>query len=112
MITEVKPKNCRFKVGHADLHILDYEMFSTNFDCESGRGIAIYVHKSLQASQLDTDQPGEESLWLEVKLEHTDRLLVGCCYRSPNSTDENDTDLNSLLETMSSRSYTVYTPTF
>ncbi len=104
-ITEVKPKNSRFLVNHAELHIQDYEMFSANLDCNTGRGVAIYVHTSLQASQIDDVPPGEESLWLEIKLAHTDKLLVGCCYRSPGSTQANDEDFHRILEAMCARRF-------
>lgn len=70
--TEVKPKNFRFSVGHADLNIPDYEMFSRNLDTEQGRGVAIYVHTSLQATRVDYHPQAAESLWLEIRLSKTD----------------------------------------
>ena len=35
----------------------------------------------------------EENLWVSVELCGRDKLLIGCIYRSPNSTEENN-DMN------------------
>ena len=32
----------------------------------------------------------EEGVWCEVSLNENDKLLIGCVYRSPNSTEENN----------------------
>ena len=50
-VTEVKPKKQRFAINPAELALPDYDMFH-NIPEVSGRGIIIYIHKSLKATQL------------------------------------------------------------
>ena len=56
------------------------------------RGIAIYVIKDLHANLEESleDELVEENLWVSVELCGRDKLLIGCIYRSPNSTEENN----------------------
>ncbi len=42
----------------------------------------------------------EDSAWCTVQLEHSDKLLIGVCYRSPNSCEENNNNLLELIRTM------------
>ncbi len=39
---------------------------------------------------IDVDFEFDESVWVEVKLKGEDKLLLGCIYRSPNSTENNN----------------------
>ena len=71
-----------------------------NIYAVNGRGIALYIHKSLKASPLlkmDTNSKYQESVWTEVSLNNNDMLLVGCVYRSPGSSSVNNAKLNSLI---------------
>ena len=43
---------------------------------------------------------GEETQWCEVSLQGTDRLLIGCVYRSPNSVSNNNDLLIKDLKTV------------
>ncbi len=42
------------------------------------------------------DELVEENLWVSVKLCGRDKLLTGCIYRSPNSTEENNNRQNAI----------------
>jgi len=46
---------------------------------------------------LEVDTGFEEALWCKIKLKK-DYLLVGVCYRSPNSTDSNNQSLLDMLD--------------
>ena len=59
-----------------------------NLECVF-RGIIIYVRKTLYASPSQLVPDFSESVWCEIPLEKKDRLLLGCTYRSPNSTEDN-----------------------
>ncbi|CAC5358720.1 unnamed protein product [Mytilus coruscus] len=63
------------------------------------RGVVIYIHKSLTAFKVDilSESGFNESLWCEVKLEGTDKLLLRCIYRSPSSVPSNNKKLNDLI---------------
>lgn len=88
-ITEPKPKNSRFKLNLAEfsLEVGNYDLFSKNMDVEYGRGLLLYVDKSLKAKEIKTVKRFEESLFIQVMLADSDSLLVGLFYRSPSSTD-------------------------
>ena len=47
-----------------------------------------YTHESLGCIECRAmaDEDSEESAWSEMKLTGNDKLLIGCIYRSPNST--------------------------
>ena len=44
------------------------------------------------------DELVEENLWVSVELCGRDKLLIGCIYRSPNSTEENNGMLFTLIK--------------
>ena len=39
----------------------------------------------------------QKAIWVEVSLNKNDTLLVGCIYRSPGSSDENNQKLNDII---------------
>ena len=106
-ITEVKPKNFRYSIQNCELAIEHYEMYSVNLNNEDGRGVSLYIHESIEATQVDIDTDFVESVWVTIRLVSGDKLLVGCIYRSPNGQDSNDDSLRKLLTDVVSRDYTV-----
>ena len=96
-ITEVKPKNQRFPITPTELSLEGYDMFH-NINEDGVRGTALYVHKSLHAAPfLSLQSTYQEAIWVEVSLNKNDTLLVGCIYRSPGSSDENNQKLNDII---------------
>ena len=59
----------------------------------------IYVKTCFSAQQVsfDHDDSVKDNVWAEIKLQQGDSLLLGCVYRSPNSTKEQNVSLYSLL---------------
>ena len=56
------------------------------------RGVGIFVHHKLQASQMYFNAPRfEDHVWANIKLQGSDSLLVGCIYRSPSSNIDTST---------------------
>ena len=105
MVSEVIPKAQMHPIHSALLSVPGYCLI-TNFDpgtsnlCRSGkRGICVYLKDHIKVSQITfMDTVLVEQVWLQVQLTGSDRLIVGCIYRSPSvdlmrSTDE----LNALL---------------
>ena len=90
LVTEVIAKAQVNPIAPALLAIHDYTLH-TNFDLSqrnlgsSGvRGIAVYVHHSLHATEVSVGLADyREQLWLMMPLATPDRLLIGCLYRSP-----------------------------
>ena len=91
MINELWPKNKRFQMSEAELQISGYNLFINHND--NGRGICIYTHTSINATEVCFDSNFNEFLSLEIKLEQGNQLLLCSVYRSPSSTDENNKNL-------------------
>ena len=96
-ITEVTPKNYRTEIQQAELSMDGYQCLS-NLQ-RAKRGVCIYTHESLGCIECRAmaDEDIEESVWCEMKLTGNDKLLIGCIYRSPNSTIANYAKINELL---------------
>ncbi|VDI43630.1 Hypothetical predicted protein [Mytilus galloprovincialis] len=103
-ITEVKPKNFRYNIQNCELAIEHYEMYSVNVN-DIGRGVNLYIHESIEATQVDFETDYEESVWVHIRLVSRDKLLIGCIYRSPNGQDNNDESLRKLFKDVTSRDY-------
>ena len=99
MITEVKPKNQRYKVTEAELKLPGYDLYTTNIDNELGRGIVIYIRKNICTSPPSIKTKFSESCWVTIKLSNNESLIIGCMYRSPNKSDhENNHRLRDLIK--------------
>ena len=96
-ITDLTPNNYRTEIQQAELSMDGYQCLS-NLQ-RAKRGVCIYTHESLGCIECRAmaDEDSEESVWSEMKLTGNDRLLIGCIYRSPDSTIANDDKINELL---------------
>ncbi len=101
LITETKPKNCRYPVTQQEIDITGYEQHSTNLSNKIGRGTIIYTSNRLNARMVTTDTQYVESTWIKIKLRGEESLLVGCVYRSPQSTPANNKQLRNLIKEVS-----------
>ena len=97
MITEVKPKNARYKVTEGELKLGGYDIYS-NLTLVNGRGIIIYVKVKLHVRETKVGSSYQESVWITIGLQGGDELLVGCIYRSPNSDKNNNECLRSSIK--------------
>ena len=104
MITEVKPKNARYILEEVEITLQNYNIVTSKFE-KDGRGIAIYVRKGLSFEEVEMKSDFNESVWISMKLKNADKLLAGCVYRSPSSSDINGKNLRSLIKEASSKSY-------
>ena len=108
-ITEVKPKHSIDKLFPAEFsieHIGDYDsLLHRNITNDTGRGLLIYAHKSLKAKEVEMLTDFQESLFAEIKLNNTDKLLVGCIYRSESGSDDNNNKLRLLIREAVSKKY-------
>ena len=75
-----------------------YSNEAMNIDEGKGRGMFLFIHKSLpfQVHQFDVDF--NEAQFCTLKLKGKNTLLIGSFYRSPSSTTENNDNLNKLLD--------------
>lgn len=110
-ITEVKPKNRTKDRLLIDYELENYVLHPVNLNSEdSGRGIAVFIHKSLEKSVADitTAVKFQECCLIEIRLRGGDLMLFACCYRSPTksqTSDDNNTKLNQLLNVIAKKKY-------
>ena len=100
-ITEIKPKNGRYKVEESEITMDNYESFH-NLN-EEGRGIVLFIHNKLQPSLCTTiSNDFSEHIITECKLQNNEKLLICLVYRRQDLPKENADNLNTLLEQISS----------
>ena len=97
-IAEVKPKNFRFDIHESDYKIEGYDSFSMNLDKDTDRGLLLLLKSYLRASIVATDSPFDEHLMVNIRIQNSERLLLGLVYRSPQSTDDNCNNLCELFK--------------
>ena len=103
-VTEVLPKYNSFQVQEAELLIKGFSIL-TNFDkayLSRGRGVMLYVKNGLCVINGETNSPFQEHLFMYIVFPNGKTVAGGLLYRSPSSTNENNTDLLNLLGIMSS----------
>ena len=104
-LTEVKPKNPRYLLQPAEIVIDGYDCWHAIDSV--GRGVALYTRTSLAATSV-APLPGrsyDDAVWCEIRLHKGDKIIVGCIYRSPNSTRDNNKLLLDMLQKVNDGSY-------
>ncbi|XP_072040364.1 uncharacterized protein [Amphiura filiformis] len=94
---------CNSTIMDSEAAFDNYVMFRLDKDSPSGRGggVILYIHESLSAvacHEINNSNDFNSSVWCLIELERNEKLLVGLCYRSPNSTDQNNRKLLEQLE--------------
>ena len=90
-VTEVKPKNCRYPIAKAEFSLDEidkYQMFTKNIDNTVGRGMILYINDKLKATEISMETKFQENIFVNIKLNQTDKLLVGLIYRSPSDSGQ------------------------
>ena len=114
LLNEVIPKAQLHPISPALLSVPGYVMY-LNFDPSetklgsSGiRGVCIYAKSSLRVSEVVfKDSTFREQLWIEMPLASSDVLLLGCIYRSPSGSAEEDLNkIGSLFKQATNSRYT------
>ena len=76
-------------------------MFNVNVGAKGRRGVVV-VHTSLEksVSSINIESEFEETLWLSLKLRADDCQLFLVIYRSPSSSESNNSVLNTILASL------------
>ena len=76
----------------AELTIPNYDMFINK---NPARGVALYFDSNLNAHECEelNDENFKESVWCSFTTPSEGKILIGCIYRSPNTSDKNNDDL-------------------
>ena len=99
-LTEVLPKNLRYALNHAELNNKGYDCFSKIDEKDSHRGVLIYVKTNIKAQEVNVigQDLVKDTIWVEIHLTNGDTALIGCVYRSPNYSQEENSNLYNLIE--------------
>ena len=100
-VTEIIPKNASLLVDNCELQIQGFDCFTNNNKSLCHRGVLIYTKKCLKAVAVNFSELDYQE-YVYFKLSKNSGLLhILCIYRSPNSTIENNNNLNSLISEFS-----------
>lgn len=106
-VTEVFPKSVLPTNIHGNEYkIQGYQCYPGSLNNDS-RGVVIYVKSTIPSDvceQLNA-HPFKESSWCEIRLNKTEKLLVGVIYKSPSSNIDNHYQLNHLISQAAALSY-------
>ena len=100
-LTEVLPKNSILTYTEEMYTLHGYTLVKSHL---KGRGICLYCNPSLKYNVIDIPE-FDEAVGCEFFSKDEEVLLVILCYRSPNSSLNNDGKLLNLLSIMSTRHY-------
>ena len=76
-------------MDYVDYSVRGYKCRTENLRKDTGRGIIIWINQDLEFTDFKLQSDFEESLWINITLNQRENLLLGCIYRSPNSSPEN-----------------------
>ena len=68
----------------------------------------LYVHNSLMADEVKMETDFQENLFVRIKLNNQENMLVGLVYRSDSGSEENNVRLRDLMTEASDRKFTHY----
>ncbi|TRZ10882.1 hypothetical protein HGM15179_016231 [Zosterops borbonicus] len=90
-----------------------YRLFRRDRKGRRGGGVALYIKKAFDATDLETNEDGVESLWVRIKGKAIKAdILLGVCYRPPNQEEEMDNLFYKQLENVSGSSVLVFAGDF
>lgn len=87
------------EINDAELSLAGYSMFRQDRKSGVGGGLILYVKEDLSATLIESLENSvfQESMWCTIRMKQG-QMLVGLCYRSPNSGQENNKQLLALLD--------------
>ena len=97
-ITEVLPKNMKNNLCKSELDLPGYDIFPESFPNYAKRGAVIYAKKNLSAVEVHMESSFSESTWIKVNMKGNDKLLFGCVYKSPSSSEANMKELINVID--------------
>ena len=99
MLTEIEPKAKKDQtkqIKDSEINIQNYVLFTNK---ERKRGVAVYIDKRLNPRECtqDINEKFEECVFCEIEGAYSEKILLGCMYKSPNSSKEN---IQNMLQTL------------
>ncbi|VDI78167.1 Hypothetical predicted protein [Mytilus galloprovincialis] len=73
-------------------------MYEKNLETDEGRGLLLYIDSNLESTEVNMEAQFQENIFIKIKLNQNDKLLIGLIYRSPsNNTKEYNDKLTELI---------------
>ena len=110
-VNVVYPKTGKsYDIQLSELHIIGYNIYRSNVKAHC-RGYVIYISDHILSNiVLDfTNHQFSENVWVEIRLNIGENLLLGGIYRSPHQSDNDNND--QLLEILSAATNKQFTHT-
>ena len=74
---------------------------------DNRRGLLLYINKELNENEVQMESNFEENLFVQIRLNNNDKLLIGIIYRSPSERSiEHNSKLRELLVEASNKGFT------
>ncbi|VDI01481.1 Hypothetical predicted protein, partial [Mytilus galloprovincialis] len=91
----------RYKPSKAEYSLPEvgnYKMYEKNLETDEGRGLLLYIDSNLESTEVNMEAQFQENIFIKIKLNQNDKLLIGLIYRSPsNNTKEYNDKLTELI---------------
>ena len=104
-ITETKPKHAKYSITTPEITIDGYNIHHNSLNTDGTRGCALYVRASIKANHVEITTAHKDNIWLDINMIGNDKLLIGCVYRSPNSSQEDNNHLRELITKVTNMKY-------
>ena len=107
MLTEIEPKSKKDptkEIKESEISIPNYSLFTNK---NRKRGVAIYIANTLNPRECtqSINEKFEECVFCEFEGINDEKILVGCMYKSPNSTKEN---VENMIKTIKNENISKY----
>ena len=99
MLTEIEPKFKKDQtkvIKDTEINIPNYSLFTNS---NRKRGVAVYIDSKLNPRDCtdEINKNFDECVFCEFETTNKEKVLIGCMYKSPNSTKENiDNMMNTI----------------
>ena len=92
---------CSSSISNAEIHLKSYNLYRLDRSCTVG-GVLLYVHESLPTVMCEKlmDSTVDDSLWCMITLPDSSKLLIGVTYRSPSSSEDNNSKLIDVISNL------------
>lgn len=104
-LQEVKPKNNRYVKSAEEYKLDGYSIIEYNIKENEGRGLLLYVKGDITCNTVELSTEYCEHSSVEIKTNDGNNALITSVYRSPNSSEDNNTRLLQLLHEISETNF-------
>ena len=111
-MTEIKPKNYTRVLDQKQYNLGGYHFEEINLTVRGpSRGVALYVRNGLNYQIVETsnivgiNEEPTDVISVELKINNKEKMIISNIYRSPNSTQQENNNINNFIRTVSKMKY-------